>query len=413
MVGTSINLNQWPVPVPEGIDLEHDVRRELLNMGAEYVWVDVLCLRQVSAPRYDGWDVYFENERRDEWKLDVPTIGNIYRAAVGIARYFNSLRQSFSVDGWDDSRHWLRRAWTFQEIRSENTTYNAGITSARGHIIMDTINNRNITLRQALHPILKLAAQVDSRSGCSVYKLVKQMAQRYATQPTDKVSGLLYLLRITQLPTYDAGITDEAAWARCFHVLPFERKIEILFDFPYSSDNSTTHGSRWFPAWKQLMEWPEREPAYNHKMARYPQNPAHQNLAEAQKIEHVLVSDIWAIPDVRVCQTEEQPTFRVDIIIGGKTFAFYYPYVCQQPLEESSCERYTLVTTYPDYSYNWVVCESLGMRNEYYTTPGGEKTAEVEVLRKVGVLRTDACSEFVLRDGRSDSILKKINALFI
>ena len=276
-VKTPINQYQWPTPLPRGLDLELCVRRELLKQGAEYVWLDVLCLRQQS-----GVD---DNTKVDEWKLDVPTIGNIYRTAVGIARYFNGLGQPFSTKGWDDQRHWLRRAWTLQEIRCENDTYNAGTlgrTSEQAHgIIMNTestVDGKVTTLRQALHPIINIAAQIDSPSGCSVYKLVKQMAKRYAAQPTDKVAGLFYLLHTTQLPTYDAGISDGDAWASCFHVLPFGRKIEILFDFPYGGD-STSHDCQWFPAWRQLMEWPDRDPAYDHKVAVCPQNQAHLQLA--------------------------------------------------------------------------------------------------------------------------------------
>jgi len=97
---TSINQYQWPTLLPRGLDLEHDVRRELLNKGPEYVWVDVLCLRQHSTASDRT------KQLQDEWKLDVPTIGNIYRAAVGIALFFNGLGQAFSTKGWDDPRHW-------------------------------------------------------------------------------------------------------------------------------------------------------------------------------------------------------------------------------------------------------------------------------------------------------------------
>jgi len=163
-VTTSINQYQWPIPLPRDLDLEHGVRRELLNKGAEYVWLDVLCLRQDSTAN---------DTKHDEWKLDVPTIGNIYRAAVGIARYFNGLGQPFSTTGWDDPRHWLCRAWTLQEITSESTTYNAGILrKTTAHTILSTKsiqNGRLTTLRQALYPIVRLAAQVGRPSGCNVF----------------------------------------------------------------------------------------------------------------------------------------------------------------------------------------------------------------------------------------------------
>ena len=405
-ITTPINQYQWPTPLPRGLDLENDVRQELFNKGAEYVWLDVLCLRQHSTGN--------ENTREYEWKLDVPTIGNIYRRAVGIARYFNGLGQAFSTTGWDDSRHWLRRAWTLQEIRSESTTYNAGIwhqTSA--HVIMNTESNvdgKVTTLRQALNPIVKLAAQVDTPSGCSVYKLVKQMAKRNATQPIDKVAGLFYLLRTTQLPTYDAGIKDRDVWATCFHVLPLERKIEILFDFPYGG-NCAGPDCQWFPAWRQLMEWPDRDPRYSHKVAVCPPNQVHVQLSQAQKPEHLFVSHIWAISDVCLCQNERGEYV---IKLGNEIFGFYYPYVCQQQIKTLTCGRYTLATTFLDHPYNWVVCESLGKRDERYTTLDGViKTVEIVPLRKLGVLRTDSCSELALGRGRTDSILEKINALFV
>jgi len=408
-VNTSINQSQWPTPLPRGLNLEHSVRSELLNKGAEYVWLDVLCLRQHAT---------VNDTKVDEWKLDVPTIGNIYRAAVGIARYFNGLGQVFRTNGWDDPRHWLCRAWTLQEIRSEKTTYNAGIltlpkTNGRAHIIMNTsslVDGKATTLRQALHPIVKLAAQVDSPSGCSVYELVQQMAKRCATQPTDKVAGLFYLLRTTQLPTYDASICAEDAWARCFHVLPFERKIEILFDFPYGG--SAGPGCQWFPTWIQLMEWPVRDFTYEHTVAVWDQ--AHLQFSQAQESKSLFVPEIWAISDVQLSRTHEPNEYQIDIDIGNETFAFYYPYVHQKPIEMSTSDKYILVTTDPDHSYNWVVCKSLGVKDEECALPGGVvKMAGVQSLSKLGVLRTDSSSEFFLGRGRLDSILKKINALFI
>ncbi len=47
-VETPINGCEWPVPMPKGADLNH-IRIEMLNIGAEYVWLDVLCLRQAGG----------------------------------------------------------------------------------------------------------------------------------------------------------------------------------------------------------------------------------------------------------------------------------------------------------------------------------------------------------------------------
>lgn len=83
-VETLIYQYQWPVPLLKGL------RTELLNFGAEYVWLDVLCLRQQSATdinthaliQHSASSLKLEAVKQDEWKVDVPTIGNIYRAAT-------------------------------------------------------------------------------------------------------------------------------------------------------------------------------------------------------------------------------------------------------------------------------------------------------------------------------------------
>ncbi|PBK60004.1 hypothetical protein ARMSODRAFT_738439, partial [Armillaria solidipes] len=64
---TPINGHQWPVPIPENANLDL-VRIEMLNLGAEYAWLDVLCLRQEGGRN--------EDLRAGEWMLDVPNIGN-------------------------------------------------------------------------------------------------------------------------------------------------------------------------------------------------------------------------------------------------------------------------------------------------------------------------------------------------
>ncbi|SJL02756.1 uncharacterized protein ARMOST_06092 [Armillaria ostoyae] len=85
-VMTPINGYEWPVPVPKDANLDL-IRIEMLNLGAEYAWLDVLCLRQ---PGGQG-----EHLRKEEWKLDVPTIGNVYakhdNCDAHVVCYFNGL----------------------------------------------------------------------------------------------------------------------------------------------------------------------------------------------------------------------------------------------------------------------------------------------------------------------------------
>ena len=100
-VWTEINQHQWPVPLPQGNSLEH-LRWEILRLGAEYVWIDVVCLRQritvnsleqlgqiKDAPAQQSTVDELERLRQDEWKVDVPTIGNIYREAAKIVCYIS------------------------------------------------------------------------------------------------------------------------------------------------------------------------------------------------------------------------------------------------------------------------------------------------------------------------------------
>ncbi|KAK0441350.1 hypothetical protein EV421DRAFT_728153 [Armillaria borealis] len=73
-VQTPINGYEWPVPIPKDANLDL-IRIELLNLGVEYTWLDVLCLRQKDGMR--------EDLREEEWKLDVPTIGAGVRRKQG------------------------------------------------------------------------------------------------------------------------------------------------------------------------------------------------------------------------------------------------------------------------------------------------------------------------------------------
>ncbi len=103
-VWTPINGYEWPVPVPKDAKLEL-IRIEMLNLGAEYAWLDVLCLRQVGGQG--------EHLRVEEWKLDVPTIGWVYRD-TSMMCYFSGLRRSLSLKlgDFESDRCWFSRAWT-------------------------------------------------------------------------------------------------------------------------------------------------------------------------------------------------------------------------------------------------------------------------------------------------------------
>ncbi|KAF8458727.1 hypothetical protein BDZ91DRAFT_837034 [Kalaharituber pfeilii] len=409
-VEISVNQYLWPVPLPEGVELERNVRKELLSFGADYVWLDVLCLRQSAAPSQHSHDAI--QIKQHEWKTDVPTIGNIYRAAEHVVRYFNGLGKPFSKDGWDDHRHWLRRAWTLQEIKKEKMTFNGGVPYNDGKIILNTqgkVGGKVITLRAAIRPVVKLATDADRPSGCRVYELAKEMAHRYASNPTDKVAGMFYLLRTTQLPTYNENISDETAWRQCFHVLPFGRKIEILFDFPYRGAER-----QWFPMWRQLMEWPDCDPDYEHSTTKWPQScriPELTHLGTGlENKASLFVPDVWAILHVLLRKTSNR---EYQVKKGTKLLGYYCPYLSQEAIE-TDYRLFTLATLELEHTHNWVVCEELSTQfGGWSSGTGGDSTVKLRVLKKVGVLRMDSISRLMTVEENSGPIVKKIHALFV
>ncbi len=69
----------------------------MLNLGIQYAWLDVLCLRQ----KEEGGPS--EDLRVEEWKLDVPTIGWVY-VTPWVVIYLSGLGQPLSLkDGYLDS----------------------------------------------------------------------------------------------------------------------------------------------------------------------------------------------------------------------------------------------------------------------------------------------------------------------
>ncbi|KAF8471112.1 hypothetical protein BDZ91DRAFT_760807 [Kalaharituber pfeilii] len=262
-VDTSVNSHQWPVPIPSTVNLKV-VRQEARLCGAEYCWLDVLCLRQ---PKMTGVSEVDRELRLKEWEVDIPTIGNIFCNATGVLRYFNGLGRRFDMNSaaWSDSRHWANRAWTLQEMRPEEEMVNAGITVGNRLSLSTPLfgPEGTTTLRTMLKPLSDLGLAVHSPHGCSIIELTQHMSKRFATNPVDKIAGINYLIWPQgwsfDLPIYNPMTRMEDAWLRCVQSMRRDLKVELLFLFPYPRQKSTTRNTKvnstWIPTWAQIAEF--------------------------------------------------------------------------------------------------------------------------------------------------------------
>ncbi|PBK64607.1 hypothetical protein ARMSODRAFT_843440, partial [Armillaria solidipes] len=230
-VRTPINGNEWPVPMPRDAKLDL-IRIDMLNLGAEYVWLDVLCLRQAGGLR--------EDLRAEEWKLDVPTIGRVYTMSHhGVVCYLSGLGRPFSLKEEDlkSDTCWFRRAWTLQETQD--------------HMIIggDTGDDRFIESKMRTRVENRLASLEKSGNwiGMPVFIALSEMQKRVATNYVDRVAGLSYLLGTEEIPAYHVAQSEEEAWMALVDEMHGEYRGHLFFLYPQPGNGNTF----WRPTWKQ------------------------------------------------------------------------------------------------------------------------------------------------------------------
>ncbi|PBK63562.1 hypothetical protein ARMSODRAFT_860509, partial [Armillaria solidipes] len=223
-VMTPINGYEWPVPIPKDANLDL-IRIEMLNLGAKYAWLDVLCLRQPGGRE--------EHLRKEEWKLDVPTIGCLYNDFKGhVVCYFNGLGRPLGLTpDFDSDRSWFRRAWTLQEVGAFVDRIKFG----------GETGNKSIsrTFRKQLKSFGYL---------CDVENALSQIQKQVSTNPTDRVAGLAYLLDTKYIPTYDAEQSEESAWVALMNAMRTESRMRLLFCYPEPGNG----GKCWRASWEQV-----------------------------------------------------------------------------------------------------------------------------------------------------------------
>ncbi|KAF8474144.1 hypothetical protein BDZ91DRAFT_828025 [Kalaharituber pfeilii] len=318
---THVNTYQWPVPLPKGLALDQ-VRERHLKLGVRYCWLDVLCLRQAfdgcGLPELTPVDAVVQNTLKralidhgaeqlgtggrgilakistksklkkeqdelalelemgrwkeqwqrevnsgkanmwDEWKVDVPIIGNVYRCASFVIYHLNGLERPVDlslirIEGGliksENERHWLNRAWTLQEVKNKERMILGSPTRE------DDVE----TFMNAVGPALdnymvKVRTSVTSDAG-SAWKM---MTPRQASHPMDRVCGLIYLLApeiAFTLPVYDRSEGLDDAWWRFVATTAVETPglpaapyaQNLIYSFPFPSTR------RWCPSISQLI----------------------------------------------------------------------------------------------------------------------------------------------------------------
>ncbi|PBK63379.1 hypothetical protein ARMSODRAFT_541512 [Armillaria solidipes] len=248
-VWTPINGYRWPVPIPKDSNL-HLIRIEMLNLGANLVWLDVLCLRQKYDAREDhlAEDLRREDLRKEEWKTDVPTIGHIYQStrqgwSTSVVCYFSGLGRPLSLkeSDFESPRCWFNRAWTLQEITKAPI-----IGGETGDNVMMEEGVR-MRFRQKLESL-----QLIKKHG-KMFDFLSEMQKRKSTKPLDKVAGLTYLFcseySKSHIPEYRDQQSDEQAWTALVNVMLNHNRAHLLFFYPEPGDGSVC----WRPSWKQIM----------------------------------------------------------------------------------------------------------------------------------------------------------------
>lgn len=248
-VSTPINSYAWPVPIPSDTTLER-IRTELLHhtsMDRQCVWLDVLCLRQQGKEED-------EPTRKEEWKLDIPTIGASYEAVDDVVYYYSGLGRPFQIGDLASRRHWLNRAWTLQERKPDAQSFVAGICPRSPSVFDPHADDSSIEDSARLF----IARMDQSRDGAPeshhLLGAIKELRCRYSTSELDKIAGLNYIREFTQmafLPAYVLNEDPEDMWWRFLHGTSSKDTSQLFFDFPEPGVGTDKHPA-WCPSWQQL-----------------------------------------------------------------------------------------------------------------------------------------------------------------
>ncbi len=239
-VWMTINGKEWPVPIPKDTSLNL-IRIEMLNLGVQYTWLDVLCLRQKGGPR--------EDLHVDEWKLDVPTIGRIYRIPKVVV-YLSGLGRPLSLKEGDleSDRCWFRCAWTVQEVGFEGRIIAGDIPDGPKHAKpIDNKGNYKTDMLTKFHKQLK-----SLHTGDDIFSVLTAMQDRVSTNPVDRMAGLALPMVPRAIPAYYESGSLKDAWTALVNTTHEWDRALLLFQYPGVGLGC----KKWRLTWDQVMMEP-------------------------------------------------------------------------------------------------------------------------------------------------------------
>ncbi len=223
------------VPKDTNLDL---IRIEMLSLGLEYTWLDVLCLRQKEGLR--------EDLRVEEWKLDVPTIRYIYWG-IQVVIYLSGLGWPFSLreGDLDSNQCWFRRTWTVQEVGPPWRII-AGYTP-EGPMQAEPIENNGNYETDVLTRFHKQLKSL--HTGRDIFSVLTAMQDRVSTNPVDRVAGLALPIGPRAIPAYYESKSLEDAWTALVNTTHRYDHGLLLFQYPGVGLGC----KKWRPTWNQVM----------------------------------------------------------------------------------------------------------------------------------------------------------------
>ncbi|KAK0229236.1 hypothetical protein EDD85DRAFT_957633 [Armillaria nabsnona] len=245
-IQTLINGHEWPVPIPKDANLNL-IRIEMLNLGVECTWLDVLCLRQKGGMR--------EELRKEEWKLDVPTIGSVYKENK-VVIYLSGLGRPLTLKEGDleSDQCWFRCAWTVQEVGKKRVI--AG-DMPDGPLHAKPMDDDDTGILTKFHQHLRAIDTIHPLSqnftlSPGMFGVLSEMQKRVSTNPVDKVAGVAIPLLPWSLPVYNENLLLEDVWTALLNVMHPGNRGELLFWYPEPGDA----GKKWRPSWEQVIKKP-------------------------------------------------------------------------------------------------------------------------------------------------------------